>query len=59
MSLASNHAPCCYQLWAQETDELWRGGGGGGGEGAEEEEGEAVRTGDGESLRRRFKALLH
>lgn len=58
MSLASNHAPCCYQLWAQETDEL-RGSRGGGGEGAEEEEGEAVRTGDGESLRRRFKALLH
>lgn len=59
MSLASNHAPCCYQLWAQETDELWRGSRGGGGEEAEKEKGEAVRTGDGESLRRRFKALLH
>lgn len=28
VSLASNHAPCCYQPWAQETDELWRGSGG-------------------------------
>lgn len=57
VSQVSNRAPCCYQLWALETDELRRGSRGGGGGGAEEEGG--GRTRDGESWRKRFKALLH